>query len=499
LNFVQSMSPIWCPVTDEISPGGNTLWNELDLVWESCCQFCNDTKTDEDFPAALKRLEKRAADAFKLQGVHYVNDASSPVQGAIDLGGPPLDPVADAEPEFIPAWLEGKTLDATWSGGIGFITENRCVECHRPGGAAPMPLLTHGAMRKWSKNMKTHISQGTMPPWPATTDHSYLNGKNLTQKERDLFLEWIDAGFPPGDGKYAMEKEWGDWAIGTPDEVIQLEEYVLGENVADFAREFEVPTSFDSDKWVVAAEAIPTDTFLTLEINGGPLGSYHTGNSTVTLPEGYGYLIKKGEPVKVRIYYTKEAGWEEFDSETKFGLKFADSGADLKPVLTDRMGNDDFTIPAGSDSTTASSTFTFPSDGSILSVNPVVRMRGKSVKMTLTLPDGTEKVLVDIPRFDMNWHFNYTLVEPLEAPKGTVVTMTATYDNSEMNAANPDPTVDVKAGLGGELLEGWLTYTLDEMKSASNRFSLSDDELMAATGSCPKCEAAGGKATTATD
>ena len=169
LNFIHSMSAIWCPVTDEISPGGNTLWEMLDLTWESCCQFCNDTKTDEDFPAALKRLEKRAADAYKLQGVHYVEGASSPVQGAIDLGGPPPMPIADAEPEFIPAWLEGQTLAATWTGGIGKITENRCMECHRPGGAAPMALMTHGAMRKWSKNMKTHIELGTMPPWPAST------------------------------------------------------------------------------------------------------------------------------------------------------------------------------------------------------------------------------------------------------------------------------------------------------------------------------------------
>jgi len=267
-----------------------------------------------------------------------------------------------------------------------------------------------------------------------------------------------------------------------------LDEYVLGENVADFVREFEVATDFDSDKWVVAAEAKPTDTFLTMEINGGPLGTYHTGNSTVALPEGHGYLIKKGEAVKVRIYYTKEAGWEEFDSETKFGLKFAD-GAGLTPVMIDRMANDDFTIPAGSDSTTASSSFTFESDGSIISVNPVVRQRGKSVKITAALPDGSEEVLVDIPRFDMNWHFNYTLVEPLEAPKGTVVTMTATYDNSDMNAANPDSSVDVKAGVGGELLEGWLSYTLDNVKSASNRFDLNDEELMAATGTCEKCQA----------
>ena len=49
----------------------------------------------------------------------------------------------------------------------------------------------------------------------------------------------------------------------------------------------------------------------------------------------------------------------------------------------------------------------------------------------------------------------------IRPPKGTVVTATATYDNSEDNALNPDPSKDLKAGPNGELLEGRIDYTLD--------------------------------------
>ena len=56
-NFMITMSPIWCPVTDEVTPGGMTQWNKLGYNWESCCAFCDDSVTDEDFPEAIKKLE----------------------------------------------------------------------------------------------------------------------------------------------------------------------------------------------------------------------------------------------------------------------------------------------------------------------------------------------------------------------------------------------------------------------------------------------------------
>lgn len=487
LNFVHAMSPIWCPVTDEISPGGNTKWDMIGLTWESCCQFCNDTKTDEDFPRALKILQKRAANAFDLQGAKYVNDASSPVAGAIDLGNGFPDDAVDEE--FVPSWVADADIQPTWSGGIGLIVEKRCVECHRDGGAAPMAMGTYGAVKKWSKNLKTHITAGTMPPWPGKPGMAFANAKNLTTKERDAMLAWIEAGYPTGDGEYTPA-EMGEWAIGTPDAVIALPEYTLLEAVGEHVKEFDIKTDFDSDKWVIATEARPTDSFLTLEINGGALGSYYRGNSTTYLPEGTGYLIKKGDTIKVRIFYTKEAGWEEFDTDTKFALKFASDSTARKAIQQDRLGSDDFIIPAGKEDASASATYKFEEDAHIVSFNPVLRQRGKSLTITAKFPDGAEKELVAIPRWDINWHFNYTLVEPLAAPKGTVITIKASYDNSEMNVQNPDASVEVKAGPGGELLEGWVSYTLDNVKSAENRFGLSDEELMAATGTCAKCAAA---------
>lgn len=82
-NFVQAMSPIWCPVTDQVNPGGMTQWKRLGLTFESCCTFCDENFQEEDFPEALKRLKARGEKTYKLIGAKYTEGAKSPVEGAI--------------------------------------------------------------------------------------------------------------------------------------------------------------------------------------------------------------------------------------------------------------------------------------------------------------------------------------------------------------------------------------------------------------------------------
>jgi len=82
-NFMQAMSPVWCPVTDEVTPGGMTQWKKLGFTFESCCAFCDENVADEDFPEAVKKLKARAEKSYELIGAKYTDGAKSPVEGAI--------------------------------------------------------------------------------------------------------------------------------------------------------------------------------------------------------------------------------------------------------------------------------------------------------------------------------------------------------------------------------------------------------------------------------
>jgi hypothetical protein len=82
-NFMQAMCTVWCPVTDQITPGGMTQWKRLGYTFESCCTFCDENVKDDDFPEAIKRLKQRAEKTYALIGAKYTEGAKSPVEGAI--------------------------------------------------------------------------------------------------------------------------------------------------------------------------------------------------------------------------------------------------------------------------------------------------------------------------------------------------------------------------------------------------------------------------------
>lgn len=82
-NFSQAMSTVWCPVTDQITPGGMLQWKRHGLTFESCCAFCDENAKEEDFQKGLELLKERAAKTYDLIGAKYTEGARSPVEGAI--------------------------------------------------------------------------------------------------------------------------------------------------------------------------------------------------------------------------------------------------------------------------------------------------------------------------------------------------------------------------------------------------------------------------------
>jgi hypothetical protein len=83
-NFMLAMSTVWCPITDEVTPGGRKQVEGHGLKWESCCSFCDEEMHPENFKEALAQLRKRAEKSFELTGGKYTEGAKSPVEGAID-------------------------------------------------------------------------------------------------------------------------------------------------------------------------------------------------------------------------------------------------------------------------------------------------------------------------------------------------------------------------------------------------------------------------------
>ena len=86
-------------------------------------------------------------------------------------------------------------------------------------------------------------------------------------------------------------------------------------------------------------------------------------------------------------------------------------------------------------------------DAYLYELNPHMHFRGKYMTYSAQYPDGTEELLLSVPKYDFNWQFKYELEEPLFLPAGTKLIAEGAMDNSDRNPGNPDPTRPVFFGL----------------------------------------------------
>jgi hypothetical protein len=70
---------------------------------------------------------------------------------------------------------------------------------------------------------------------------------------------------------------------------------------------------------------------------------------------------------------------------------------------------------------------------------PHFHLRGKSMQVEAILPDGSSQIISYVGNFNFNWMTNYIYDDdaaPL-LPKGTIIHVTAWYDNTKANKNNP--------------------------------------------------------------
>ncbi len=132
----------------------------------------------------------------------------------------------------------------------------------------------------------------------------------------------------------------------------------------------------------------------------------------------------------------------------------------MKEVTTAFAADPGMFIPAGAADHREDAVYLFARDSLITSLLPHMHNRGKSMKYTLVRPDGSEEILLDVPKYDYNWQNIYRLREPIAAPAGSIVKVEAHWNNSESNPGNPDPKIDVPWGDGTnyEMLVGFIDY-----------------------------------------
>src|SRR5215475_14690290 len=149
----------------------------------------------------------------------------------------------------------------TFNKDVAPILFKNCVECHRPGEAAPMSLMSYKETRPWARSIREKVISREMPPWHADPHvGQFLNDHRLTQAEIDTITAWVDDGAKEGESRDLppAPKFVEGWGIGHPDLILKMsEEFSLEANGPDEYQNFEIDPGFTEDKYVQMAEARP--------------------------------------------------------------------------------------------------------------------------------------------------------------------------------------------------------------------------------------------------
>jgi mono/diheme cytochrome c family protein len=184
------------------------------------------------------------------------------------------------------------------------------------------------------------------------------------------------------------------------------------------------------------------------------------------------YLAKPGQEVGHQIYHSFGTA-----GPTTYIVQGQEYTPKWRPDQTrDEGGVNLPNIPAYAENWKVVSVHTIREPITLYGLTPHLHLRGKSMKYTLTWPDGREEILLDVPKYDFNWQVYYELAAPKQIPAGSKVTVVTLFDNSPKNKYNPAPEKEVF----------WSEQSWDEMYAPQARITIDGRVLKNTTTSAPQ-------------
>jgi len=378
----------------------------------------------------------------------------------------------------------------TFTKDVAPILYKNCVTCHRPGEIGPMPLLTWEDARPYAQAILEEVGAGHMPPWHAEApDGTFTNERRLSPADKDTLLRWAGGGAPKGDPKDmpAMPSFADGWQLGQPDQVFEMTEPFPVPASGTVAYEyFYIPTNFTDAKLVKSIEVRPgvraavhhvlvfyrsspdrvqpavirrnAEQMKEAALQIGPapprapasqterqrlIATYAPGTNPQVMPAGTALRLEPGGVIELQVHYT--AFGEAVNDRTKVGIIFS-KDPEPREIRPMHFFNTQLVLPAGAKDVRVDADVSFVADATLWGIFPHTHLRGTRWQYELQLPDGSKKIILDVPHYDFKWQTYYMFKEPLQIPAGAKLVSSAWYDNSAGNKSNPDPKVEVHWG-----------------------------------------------------
>jgi peroxiredoxin len=406
-----------------------------------------------DYGGGQKKVEHRfAADALdSLLAGKPVQTASLASKGCL------IDFPAKAKPTKI-----------SYAHDVAPILEKNCVSCHQKGSIGPFSMDNYAMVKGFAPMIREVIRTDRMPPYNADPHvGKFSDNKNLSPQDAKTLVHWIEDGSPRGEGAdplAAKQHIAQEWPLGKPDLVLEVPAYTIpATGVVDYQRPY-VKNPLTEGKWIRAStikveqrqgvhhlltgymKDIPTAGQTANESRwGSSVGGYAVGAESEVAPTNVGTYLPAGGAIGMQAHYTPFG--KEVVDHSKIGLYFYKAGETPKMVMHNSVVVDNsIVIPAGEARHKEIAYLEFPHDALLYSAFPHAHYRGYASDLWIRYPDGKEKLLLSLPRYDFNWQRDYTFSEPVKVPAGSKLVVHFIYDNSKENPANPDSTKTVVWG-----------------------------------------------------
>ncbi len=390
------------------------------------------------------------------------------------------------------------TQGPTFSKDIAPILYEHCSTCHRPVdqaadtkdpicfAGAPFSLLHFDDAHRHAQEIARATKERVMPPWLPEQSPDQLgefaNPRRLRRDQIDLIQRWAEQGAIEGEASDRPPiPKWPEgWQLGQPDLVVKMPRaYTLPAAGKDVFRNFVVPVPLATTRYVRAIEfrtdtpgilhhasvgidrmrlarkldradvepgfaAMPDDEVQTVF-------GWSPGKAPFMEPPERAWTLQKGSDLVVQLHMLPNGTPQIV--QPGIGLFLSDTPPVHEPLLI-KLESKSIDIPAGEPAYVVEDSYVLPADVDVLSVYPHAHYLARQMLGSATLPDGTTRSLISIPSWDFRWQDQYRYVSPVPLPKGTMLRMRFTYDNSDANRKNPQrPARRVK----------WGPQSLDEM------------------------------------
>ena len=384
---------------------------------------------------------------------------------------------------------ENYAQEVTFIKDIAPIIQTRCTPCHKPGETAPFSLTTYEDVVKRSSFIKKVVQEKYMPPWKADNNYvHYANDRSLSTEEITKIVKWVNNKTPKGTIKNKEQDTAIQLIEGTvykrkPDIVLKASSaYKLpGDNYERFIVykiPFELPDSTDieaveffcDNKKIIhhvnyAIHEVPAE----IDIHSGPdfvnlteddrskyaayipfkktityYGGWIPGSSYESYPKGIGWVMPKRGVLLLTVHYAPSAKEETSISGVNFFFSKTPVQRKVKVIsfgsggIGEEQIRPPLLIPPNVVRTYTLNIKNPGEDFSAMYIWPHMHYLGKSFLAYGLTPMGDTIRLTSVPQWDFRWQEIYKFKKFVRIPRGTVVHIEGTYDNTANNPFNPN-------------------------------------------------------------